>query len=114
MNGLGSYYPLQIRSGNSRSLNVAVYQADGTTPLDMSAETVQCVFSQNNAPILTLTSGSGLTITLGNIAINLTSAQTALFDNKKAPKYELEFVTSSSNSPCLMYGEVRVLDGING
>lgn len=42
MNGVGDYYLLTVRYGNSRHFTVAVNNDDGT-PKDMSSETVQMV-----------------------------------------------------------------------
>jgi hypothetical protein len=114
VNGLGAVYTLQVRKGNSRHFNVAVYESDGTTAKDMSTETIQYVFSQNGRAVFTLTEGDGLTVTLGNIAVTLSSTRTAMLDNTLNPKHELEFITDVNNSPCILYGDVRTVDGLNG
>mgnify|MGYP000865882284 FL=1 len=113
MNGIGSVYQLTLRRGNSRHFNVAVYESDGTTPKDMSAETVRCVFAQGGKTVFTLTEGDGLAITLGNIAVTISSTRGAMLDPTLRPIYELEFATDVNNSPCLLYGDILVVPGLD-
>jgi hypothetical protein len=110
MTGIGAYYHLKIRNGNSRHFSLDVNNADGT-PKDMSSEVVRLVAYHNTKQIFELTQGDGLTVTLGNIAITVSATRGALLKQYDKPKYELEFATDDDNSPCLLYGDIEVVDG---
>lgn len=110
MNGIGNYYLLKVRYGNSRHLNLTVTNADGTEK-DMSAETVRMVIYDDSTRIATLTDGDGLTVTLGNIAVAIPATITALLKSKSRPRYEIEFATTDVNSPCLLYGDIEGIGG---
>lgn len=110
MNGVGDYYLLTVRYGNSRHFTVAVNNEDGT-PKDMSSENVQMVIYDDSGRITTLTSSAGLTITLGEIAVDIPASVTTALKQRQQPKYEIEFVTTDNNSPCILYGEIKGIGG---
>lgn len=79
----------------------------------MSSEIVRCVFAQGGQSVFILTDGDGLTITLGNIAVSISSTRGAMLDPTLRPSYELEFATDINNSPCILYGDVLVIPGLD-
>jgi len=74
-------------------------------------EIVQMVIYDDSGVITTLTSGSGITVTLGQIAVDIPASLTVSLRARHKPKYEIEFVTTDNNSPCILYGDMQDIGG---
>lgn len=98
-----------IRGVTADSYELIVDYVDKTTglPIDISGETITAKFYSDDVLLLTLTSGSGLTISpsLGRIVITLTGTQTDLLDGKPNRRYVLRLDTSEKT---ILIGTVEI------
>jgi len=99
-------YVIQLVGNDKYHLTVD-YLKDNL-PVDITGETVTFKIYAEKVLVLTLTSGSGLTITPlnGRIVIDLTSAQTASLIGKKNIRHVLRLDTPAEKT--LMDGKVEV------
>lgn len=104
--GLPRDYTIQFVAGDTYQLVVDYVDDDGNV-IDLTGETITMKFYSKTLELLSLTGGSGLTITplVGRIQIDLTSANTTLFSGMPARKYYLRLDTSETT---IMTGPVEV------
>lgn len=99
-------YPIQL-VGNDKYQLVVDYKQDGLA-VNITGETVSFKIYDDKSVFITLTSGSGLTIspTVGRITIDLTSAQTQSLVGKTQLRHVLRLDTPAEKT--LMDGKVSV------
>lgn len=101
-------YVLRAITADSYELTID-YKDEAGNAVDISGETVTLTIYSDDDVLLTLTSGSGLTVTpaAGRIVVNLTGAQTSTLDGKRNRRYILRLDTSEKT---ILYGPVEVIN----
>lgn len=103
-------YVIQLVGGDKYKLIVDYKEAG--QPVNITGETVSFKIFSDKVEVVSLTSGSGLTITplTGRIQIDMTSAQTTSLVGKKELRHVLRLTTPSEVT--LMNGKVEVYQSV--
>ena len=112
-NLIGNDEPLVIREGTDISIDITLEDENG--PLDLTGYSANMRFGPDleTAAELTVTVGSGLTITPleGKINFTLTNVQTAAFTFTQG-RYDLEIVDGSGLIDPVIYGKVTIVQKV--
>lgn len=103
-------YVIQLVGGDKYKLIVDYKEAG--QPVNITGETVSFKIFSDKVEVVSLTSGSGLTITplTGRIQIDMTSAQTTSLVGKKELRHVLRLTAPSEVT--LMNGKVEVYQSV--
>jgi hypothetical protein len=102
---------ITVWRGNSLAFNVNVTDSGSPLPVAGASATLELQDMAGQA-VSTLTPGSGLTLSLGVIAVEFSEAAITALPYERELKYHLKFTSASGDKSTFIYGLFSIPDGI--